>query len=356
MENQELKKYLSDVVELESFIYKNGLVLEKLEDILSFQDTDEIDLREEKNCEFKPPQKKVIQKPQYEVYPKKSETKLYSDGAPFYLCCFLGIPAIVLGAILVTIGIFEEDVLVSGLVILGLGIALILNYVLRQKSEYEALCNFIDRKNSQNKEKYEKELESNEREYVNLFEQKQKECQINNKQITLINENKKIAREKLMELKKKTKDDIQDAKKKLEEFYNLDVVFPKYRNLVAVTTFYEYIASSRCEALEGSMGAYNLYENEIRQNVIIIQLKNIVSQLEDIKQNQYCVYQEMQKAGKQLNNMKNTLIDIHTAVSNSNDISKASKEISKYILNYTEGIKLDVDRIKNLKFLEYWKK
>lgn len=42
-------------------------------------------------------------------------------------------------------------------------------------------------------------------------------------------------------------------------YYNSGIVFSKYCNVVACSTFYEYLISGRCDALEGANGAYNIY-------------------------------------------------------------------------------------------------
>lgn len=68
------------------------------------------------------------------------------------------------------------------------------------------------------------------------------------------------------------------------ELYAYDIVFGKYRNVVALSSFYEYLMSGRCSALEGADGAYNIYENEIRANRVIAQLDTVISSLEEIKQ------------------------------------------------------------------------
>ncbi len=81
----------------------------------------------------------------------------------------------------------------------------------------------------------------------------------------------------------------------LEKYYSPDVIFPKYRNLPALTSIYEYLTSGRCEELTGPNGAYNLYETELRQNTVISQLNTIISNLEQIRQNQYVLYQELVK-------------------------------------------------------------
>lgn len=82
----------------------------------------------------------------------------------------------------------------------------------------------------------------------------------------------------------------------LQELYAQDVIFPKYRNMVAITTINEYLISGRCYELEGPNGAYNLYEMELRQNIIIGQLSSIINSLEQIKSNQFSLYQELVKA------------------------------------------------------------
>lgn len=82
----------------------------------------------------------------------------------------------------------------------------------------------------------------------------------------------------------------------LSDLYNENVVYAKYRNLVAITTINEYLQSGRCTELEGHEGAYNLYEMELRQNIVINQLSNIVSNLEQIKDNQFALYQELAHA------------------------------------------------------------
>ena len=79
----------------------------------------------------------------------------------------------------------------------------------------------------------------------------------------------------------------------LSEYYASGCIFPKYRNLPALTSIYEYLTSGRCDGLTGPNGAYNLYETELRQNTVIAQLNTIIENLEQIRNNQYTLYQEM---------------------------------------------------------------
>lgn len=88
---------------------------------------------------------------------------------------------------------------------------------------------------------------------------------------------------------------LNESKAKLARYYSANVIFPKYQNLPALTTIYEYLLTGRCSGLAGPNGAYNLYEAEVRQNTIITQLSIIISQLEQIKYNQYTLYQEIKQ-------------------------------------------------------------
>lgn len=98
------------------------------------------------------------------------------------------------------------------------------------------------------------------------------------------------------------------------ELYAYDIVFDKYRNPVALSSFYEYLMSGRCSALEGADGAYNIYESEIRANRVIAQLDAVVSSLEDIKHNQYMMYREMCRTNSLLENLNSTMDQALTSI------------------------------------------
>ena len=98
------------------------------------------------------------------------------------------------------------------------------------------------------------------------------------------------------------------------ELYAYDIVFDKYRNPVALSSFYEYLMSGRCSALEGAEGAYNIYESEIRANRVIAQLDAVVSSLEEIKHNQYMMYQEMCRTNSLLENLNSTMDQALTSI------------------------------------------
>lgn len=109
-------------------------------------------------------------------------------------------------------------------------------------------------------------------------------------------------------------DEIAQAEKIFKELiecrnklYAYNVVFSKYRNLVALATFYEYLLAGRCTALERTDGAYNIFEVECRANQIIGQLTKIVQSLEKIKESQYLIYSELRGINNSLNRMNATM-------------------------------------------------
>lgn len=83
---------------------------------------------------------------------------------------------------------------------------------------------------------------------------------------------------------------LQERKEKskniLNQYYNLNVIKPKYRSLACVATFVEYLENERCYALEGHEGCYNLFEQEQRMGMIIAQLFDISQQLKQVRSNQ----------------------------------------------------------------------
>ena len=117
----------------------------------------------------------------------------------------------------------------------------------------------------------------------------------------------------------------------LDSLYDMNVLYPKYRNLVAVSMIYEYLSSGRCDRLDGPDGAYNLYEMELRQNIIIGQLSSIVENLNQIRNNQFTLYNELVSANQRA---ASVLSDIGNNVKISayqNEAAAKNAEALKYI-------------------------
>lgn len=116
------------------------------------------------------------------------------------------------------------------------------------------------------------------------------------------------------------------------ELYSYEIVFGKYRNIVALSAFYEYLMAGRCTVLEGADGAYNIYEAEIRADRIIDQLSQVIEKLDDIKDNQYMLYSQLKTVNTNLAHLNETMDTALTSLRNTEeniaDISKNTKVIA----------------------------
>ncbi len=124
----------------------------------------------------------------------------------------------------------------------------------------------------------------------------------------------------------------------LNDYYESNVLYGKYHNFVAVSSICDYLSSGRCDSLEGPDGAYNLFEMESRTNLIINKLDIIIDSLDQIKQNQYLLYKELQSINDELYEIKDVLLinDALQAVQTIQlqDIANSNRDIA----NNTEEI------------------
>lgn len=117
------------------------------------------------------------------------------------------------------------------------------------------------------------------------------------------------------------------------ELYSYNIIFDKYRNIVALSTFYEYLMAGRCETLEGANGAYNIYENESRLDTIVTKLEEISNKLDEIKENQYMIYNKLvsiESSLKSLNSsMKQAISSLESINTNTTNMNKYLEDVSK---------------------------
>ena len=109
------------------------------------------------------------------------------------------------------------------------------------------------------------------------------------------------------------------AKEDLETHYANSPIFPKYHNFIAVAQILEYFESGRCDTLAGADGAYNLYESELRQNIIIAHLENISKTLEQIRDTQYLIYRELMVTNNLLGAIDADLQNLQRSVDSNTD-------------------------------------
>lgn len=100
---------------------------------------------------------------------------------------------------------------------------------------------------------------------------------------------------------------LRETQNILADYYSENIIYDKYRALVPVCTFYEYIASGRCNQLEGYEGAYNLYENELRLNVIANKLNDIMERLDNIASSQSAILNAINESTAKLDHLETSV-------------------------------------------------
>lgn len=103
-----------------------------------------------------------------------------------------------------------------------------------------------------------------------------------------------------------------ETQQALQKLYDLGIIYPKYRSLIPVSMFCEYMDSKRRSVLEGKNEMYDLYEQELlgklivgeltdiknQLRVISCQLGSIAGSLTSIQRNQMLVYEEVAKGNR----------------------------------------------------------
>ncbi len=123
----------------------------------------------------------------------------------------------------------------------------------------------------------------------------------------------------------KTLKKLYDCRNRL---YSCNIIFDKYRNIVALSSFYEYLMAGRCETLEGTNGAYNIYEAEIRADRIISQLDEVIVSLDQIKKNQYMIYNKLNEMSRILSSLSNSM---ESAAGSLSEIKINTDNMSTYL-------------------------
>lgn len=143
------------------------------------------------------------------------------------------------------------------------------------------------------------------------------------------------------------KSNINQTKALLDQVYSYDIIFTKYRKLVAVSSFYEYFVSGRCEQLEGHYGAYNKYEDELRHNLIIDKLEEVIVNLKDIKEtleeNQLMLYRAIQEGNSSLQKIERGIQGMSASIQkieNNEEITAYNSRISASNSEITKNLQL----------------
>ena len=93
----------------------------------------------------------------------------------------------------------------------------------------------------------------------------------------------------------------------LKNYYSKNIIYEKYQNLIAISSFYEYLKSGICSELGGHEGCYNKFDTEIRLNMVIGKLDQVIDKLDQIEENQRMLYEAIQTANNQSKRIGNQM-------------------------------------------------
>ena len=94
----------------------------------------------------------------------------------------------------------------------------------------------------------------------------------------------------------------------LKKYYATGILYPTYHNPRAVVTILQYLQSGRCEGLNGTNGAYNMYEAELRMDTVIEQLKIMNFLMRQLVQNTANILAGVRIINSRLDEIQSSLI------------------------------------------------
>lgn len=129
---------------------------------------------------------------------------------------------------------------------------------------------------------------------------------------------------------------------------NLGILDPVYfHDIVATASFYQYFKSKRTFSLgfnpaTGDQGAYNIYEQEKRMNIIIDKLDVVIKKLDQIQRNQAALWACLNEANRKMNIINNNILkaskEINTNINHQTEIQQYSNECTQAQLDYTNTL------------------
>lgn len=146
----------------------------------------------------------------------------------------------------------------------------------------------------------------------------------------------------------------------LSKLYGLDIIYPKYRSLIPVTMFCEYIASGRRSVLEGTDGMYDLYENELRMGTIIGELqevKSVLNRISDklsaIQRNQYMLYKAVEQGNAIASGISSAVGDLANNTAKLCSNTERIREAAQWTAFNTEAIARRTEAIARIQEYEH---
>lgn len=139
----------------------------------------------------------------------------------------------------------------------------------------------------------------NNREIVSRNSQIQKENKIRYRRSCEKNKLLQVSANKLKKAYLKT-DSV------LQKMYDLDIICKEYRNIIAVSSIYEYLNSGKAASLKN---AYDVYEREIWLERIITKMDTVLQNPEQIANNQNYLYSVIKDIQPEIDAVSNLVIE-----------------------------------------------
>ena len=300
MEKVNFKAYTSRAKELENAIFTQKKLMEAHKALM------------EEQRPIKPT-KPELSKPVFPSrgYNPKVDTSDLWMGLVFILCGLCGLFGLFFMGSMDTAFLFSSLIL---LILGGVGIKKVRDYA-NEKEEHDIEEGIIEKKYIAAQKDYEIRLKAYESSVIDANAEFSKSMTNYSNELATYNNECTSA----MNRHESALSNLENA---LQALYDENVIFPKYRNMVAITTINEYLVSGRCFELEGPNGAYNLYEMELRQNIVIGQLATVVDNLDQIRNNQYSLYCEIVNTNNIVSQIVDELREIKTETKLNTYLSK----------------------------------
>ncbi len=294
----DLKAYTTRAKELEVALYTQKRLMDAYNETMDAQAPVEPE-REALVAPQKPDPPKEPEKPAVKLYILRSVGLAGLAVLSFWLWIIAAIYSGENGAMLFLhiISLFGINLLI-GIVCIVQSIVFIREAIKQPKDYNDSLIRY-----KADIAKHQRQIEKYNADYDNYLKEKKQVEEQYEKDLAEYNRVLKDYNAKRKEMTVKHEKAYKELTTALDNLYAENIIFSKYRNLIAITSINEYLLSGRCDKLEGPDGAYNIYENELRQNTIIGQLSYIINDLEQIRQNQYTLYQELQESNRMVNDI-----------------------------------------------------
>ena len=229
---------------------------------------------------------------------------------------------VVFGALCPIVGLFFFTVSFwGGLCFVALGLLLLLPIILRKRKAAQI--------NKENTDAYNQQYQIYQKRLSSTQKKNEQSTSTYNQQLVVWENN---TRKNRVLLEKH----LDQTKRLLDKFYSLEHIYAKYRNLPALTSICEYFITGRCDSLVGPHGAYNMFEDEVRKDTVISQLNTVIENLEQIRRNQYLLYQQVSMIQKNTQSIEYELKQIKGYTASLNELTALNVYYSALTARNTE--------------------